>query len=462
MLRTRRPERATYLSDYDDSEDSEEDINFPRWSTQNNWEDETVPRQIFPGHQDQTGDFMSHASRTQIAKTDIHTLRPGDHIGWRRPWLIWHHQIVEKIDSKNGMLLVNHFTSRDGTKGKIIREWIDVTEEKGELFRFEYDEEVKAQNTPKQILERAHQRRNETGYNLLTNNCEHFATECKTGKPYSNQVTWALERVKQSFSTVFGSVAYVLSKMNPSKITIETVELITRKVWNMTTINGNSFGYLHVKTILSDITTRSITRSVSLPSGTKIYQSIVGSISKLAVTDIFMKPAETELWKGVSNIMMNNIPAGFMDMSLGIITEHTEVLKITTSETVEHACKGTNWVGAGLVCAAEAFHCGRDIYRIHQRYKSGDISKRDFKITTTERVSEGVSGAGLAVGGSLVGEAVGGTIGGAIGSVIPVVGTAAGAVGGSFLGSVAGGWLGSCVGKGIGRLCGRWLGNFLW
>lgn len=41
---------------------------------------------------------------------------------------------------------------------------------------------------PEIVMERAKSRLNETAYNILANNCEHFARWCKTGKHESVQV----------------------------------------------------------------------------------------------------------------------------------------------------------------------------------------------------------------------------------------------------------------------------------
>jgi hypothetical protein len=41
---------------------------------------------------------------------------------------------------------------------------------------------------PDEVIKRARSRLNETGYSLSLNNCDHFATWCKTGKKHSIQV----------------------------------------------------------------------------------------------------------------------------------------------------------------------------------------------------------------------------------------------------------------------------------
>ena len=55
-----------------------------------------------------------------------------------------------------------------------------------------------AQCSPQGVtLRRAMGRIGEQNYNLLFNNCEHFATWCKTGRHRSGQVNSALERARQ-------------------------------------------------------------------------------------------------------------------------------------------------------------------------------------------------------------------------------------------------------------------------
>ena len=52
-------------------------------------------------------------------------------------------------------------------------------------------------STPEVTLRRALSRIGEQNYNLLFNNCEHFATWCKTGRHRSGQIDSGLERARQ-------------------------------------------------------------------------------------------------------------------------------------------------------------------------------------------------------------------------------------------------------------------------
>ena len=45
--------------------------------------------------------------------TDLTILRPGDHITWHRPYLIWHHAVVTNIDGEN-IVIHEYKQSKDG------------------------------------------------------------------------------------------------------------------------------------------------------------------------------------------------------------------------------------------------------------------------------------------------------------------------------------------------------------
>ena len=56
--------------------------------------------------------------------------------------------------------------------------------------------------TPEETVERAYSRLGETKYNLVTNNCEHFAVWCKTGISESHQVNSILKMAKGASRSV--------------------------------------------------------------------------------------------------------------------------------------------------------------------------------------------------------------------------------------------------------------------
>lgn len=112
-----------------------------------------------------------------------------------------------------GNLKVIHYTALDGDFG------IDASIHKTVLKEFEdggVAQVVKLRGTEKQFspeetVRRAISRIGEKKYNLLFNNCEHFAFWCKTGKGKSKQVETAV-----TSTILLGTVAIVahLVKIN--------------------------------------------------------------------------------------------------------------------------------------------------------------------------------------------------------------------------------------------------------
>lgn len=114
-------------------------------------------------------------------------LKPGDHICWHRPKIIWHHAIVKTMDPQK---MVIHYGSDFTVKEKAMSEvhcrscWFCDA-----LYRINYEDCYNADY----IILRATKLLNERRYDLLVRNCEHFSRWCKTGSGSSIQVSnfWA-------------------------------------------------------------------------------------------------------------------------------------------------------------------------------------------------------------------------------------------------------------------------------
>lgn len=107
-------------------------------------------------------------------------LQLGDHVRVRRAAQYWHHGIY------CGSNDVIHFSGELGAKtnAEIRRDSLTVFLDGGEVEVVSY----RACDPPAIAVERALSRLGERGYNLFFNNCEHFATWCKTGERRSKQV----------------------------------------------------------------------------------------------------------------------------------------------------------------------------------------------------------------------------------------------------------------------------------
>lgn len=150
------------------------------------------------------------SARTKI--TSLDQLKKGDHIMEESPLGYWHHFIVEKVcgefawrihktgDPETGVYSI---TVRDLTsKAEVSRDKF-VLKPGMVVYRVEYPSEKDAVDgsdvfSGDQVVRRARKRIGERNYNAFTSNCEHFCTECKTGKCISYQVydlLWSILRL---------------------------------------------------------------------------------------------------------------------------------------------------------------------------------------------------------------------------------------------------------------------------
>ncbi|XP_022093773.1 uncharacterized protein LOC110980974 [Acanthaster planci] len=137
--------------------------------------------------------FQVRDCRTKIEYIDRlrDYLKVGDHITWRRPYGIWHHAIVLGFTDEIGKVIVIHWNKPNcSVTAQIVEEELDLLKQWGDLYRIDYSEEVTQVNTPELVLARARSRLGEIGYSLLGDNCEAFASYCKTGVAESCQLVW--------------------------------------------------------------------------------------------------------------------------------------------------------------------------------------------------------------------------------------------------------------------------------
>jgi len=140
---------------------------------------------------------MSASTASRIVQS-LDELEPGDHIIWPTWWrLNDHHAIVVEVTTScrhNVFVRVVHYSSNadrklDSSSAEIKEELIDDLDEhvrRGALKVIIYQDGSCFSKTKTVI--RARSRVGEVNYNLLQNNCEHFARWCKTGDSRSEQI----------------------------------------------------------------------------------------------------------------------------------------------------------------------------------------------------------------------------------------------------------------------------------
>ena len=110
---------------------------------------------------------------------ELRHLKEGDHIKWKKLEGYDHHAIVEYVEHKSRKVHVIEYGTDGVRKGVITR---NVVYGVRGMHKYLYDYCYDAYT----VLERAMSRLGERKYNLLANNCEHFATWCKTCLLYTS------------------------------------------------------------------------------------------------------------------------------------------------------------------------------------------------------------------------------------------------------------------------------------
>jgi hypothetical protein len=132
-------------------------------------------------------------------------LAAADHLQVPRQHGLFHHHGIDLGDGT----VAHYLEGRE-----ILRSPIDAFRQEQPITVIEHD----SASTTGVTLRRAMSRIGEQNYNLLFNNCEHFATWCKTGRHRSGQIESALERARH------------WSGLMPSAL-IRGLELLVQRGW---------------------------------------------------------------------------------------------------------------------------------------------------------------------------------------------------------------------------------------
>ena len=221
---------------------------------------------------------------------NLTVLAPGDHIKWKSVPGYDHHAIVECVDYQTREVHVIEYTGNIGDfvieytgnirdrkrsgfgKAQVKR---NKTSDIRNMYKYVYDTCLDAW----QVLKRAKDRLGERDYNPFTNNCEHFATWCKTGKKYCSQVRSFVDRVGVIGATGgSGGIATATGRcvarsaadaaLNGTTITTELKSLLScggpkqvvKNVWGVVANGGKEIG----KTCINKLSSFAVTGTLSV------------------------------------------------------------------------------------------------------------------------------------------------------------------------------------------------------
>ena len=132
-----------------------------------------------------------------------------------RPWMqhtggtYFHHGVFDKEALE---VIDFHGDSKADAKPK-RRPILEFVAGRPQLYRVIHEECLPVETTMKMANEAAEKRSHWPGYDLITNNCETFATYLKTGKKYSAQASEALFNLLSNAAT---AVAEAVKARSPS------------------------------------------------------------------------------------------------------------------------------------------------------------------------------------------------------------------------------------------------------
>ena len=122
---------------------------------------------------------------------NLSELQRADHIAfYRLQGIYWHHAIVKHIDEESGEIKTIEYSRTPSGKFQVMEKTHRFQEVTVYLMLHgSFDRDL--------VLSEAQSKIGEEQYNLVTNNCEHFAMWCITGRSSCDQINKGLEMVNE-------------------------------------------------------------------------------------------------------------------------------------------------------------------------------------------------------------------------------------------------------------------------
>ncbi|XP_052219370.1 uncharacterized protein LOC127836812 [Dreissena polymorpha] len=142
-------------------------------------------------------------NRTRILENYLSILQRGDHVAWRRLYYIWHHAIVEEVyvNENKGLVIQWHIGTSMENKTEILKENVTLVG-RDPFYRINYSHNDSL--SVNVTMQRANSLIGLKNYSLIYNNCESFASFCKTGHSESLQVRWLWEKREEIKLLTYG------------------------------------------------------------------------------------------------------------------------------------------------------------------------------------------------------------------------------------------------------------------
>ena len=299
-------------------------------------------------------------------------LQRGDHIAFHRgKGIYWHHAIVKHINAISGEIKTIEY-NRNGIRFKVLEKTIlfqNVTVYL--MLHGSFDRNL--------VLWRAQSKIGDEEYDLVSNNCEHFATWCITGRSSCDQVDKGLEMVGEEVGQqLIGRVApRCAAKLAAQSASHTGRTIMSREVGRLLVSKGAGM------------------------TGKLAAQSASHSGRVIVTTGMTQSVAQN----GLTTKMASDVGAGV----------------------------GGTLAGGALAAAFEGLSMAYDIGKVREDLATGRIDQKEYNKTVGKRVMTGTSGVAASTFGMVAGQALI-----PIPGVGAFIGGVAGALAGRFVGNLTG------------------------
>ena len=184
--------------------------------------------------------YNSYGTKYEVPRklvSSLDDLESGDHIAFHRMGgVLWHHAIVEDVNKRSSEFCLIEYSN---TASGFLEDNLCLPKNPGiakvvrQTYRFSEVTMVylmlhECCNPADTVVENARSKIGESKYNPFTNNCEHFAMWCKTGRSSSDQVNKAAQMVTDEINFEVASTG-----------TRETAKYVGRTVLKVVTRAAN-------------------------------------------------------------------------------------------------------------------------------------------------------------------------------------------------------------------------------
>jgi len=387
--------------------------------------------------------YNSHGKEYEVPRVlvySIYGLERGDHIAFHRlRGTYWHHAIVEDVDtecceiriieytnSATGFLVDNSSSPKRPGIAEVMRNTLQFQEITVHLMIHEQLE----CSDPETVVWRARSKLGERKYNPFTNNCEHFAMWCKTGRSSSDQVNKAKEMLGKE--VVSQTASQSRSEFARAGARMGAKEAATRAASRA----GSEFVRAGPRMAAKEAASRAASQAGSefARAGARMAAKEAASRAASQVGSEFAR---------ASARMAAKEAASRAAAQAGGTIVRTGVSRSVSSAGQEMAMASSAGAGVGgavaggvLAAGVEGLSMLYDIDCAHTNLRAGRISEEQFTRTVGKRFVSGT--------GSVAGSTTGAFIGQAI-IPVPILGAVVGGVIGGLSGSLFGNIFGNVL-----------------